>query len=313
MMSDTNTRKKPLDLKLVPFATGKIKYFQQVQFNPLDFIHSKETLVGIFDYLGFKKLMSRPDLFEIASDIISVSNAVKDCGKEYKNIFEINGKSSNLSPGVFQISDTIIVYNLSREAPNIKHFLWNVHNMMFYSILAGFPLRGALTTGEILIKKDLSLFLGGALQEAFELERQQNWSGACIGPSLEQYLNEIDMLESLFPQILPYTIPFKEGTFINHGKRPKMAINWIDDFNWIRPDYIKEKFPPFEPNSHEEQIVANTSDFLEFANRNIAKCKHSWGPTKRKITLRPAPDLGGSIININDDDDDDDDDFGYSK
>ncbi len=176
--------------------------------------------------------------------------------------------------------------------------------MMFYAILAGYPLRGALTTGKLLIKKDHTLLLGKALEEAFEFEKQQIWSGACICSSLQLYLNEIGLQDDLFPQILPYPIPFKDGTFKDGETPPSFALNWIDVFNWISPDYIIEKFRPFEPGSYEEKIAANTKEFLNFAVDQIAKCEKNWGPVNRRIVLEPAPDLGGSIIRIFDGEDD---------
>jgi len=32
--------------------------------NASDFIHSKGALIGVFDFLGFKKIMSGPNLFD---------------------------------------------------------------------------------------------------------------------------------------------------------------------------------------------------------------------------------------------------------
>jgi hypothetical protein len=281
----------------VPLSTGPIEYYSKDPIDPSDYIHSKEALVGVFDFLGFKKLMSNPNLFEITSNICGISNLVRRCGTDAKKSFEVNGKISNLSPELIQISDTFIVYNISRDPPSVKHFLWNVHDMMFYAILAGFPLRGAITTGEIFIKKDRSLFLGEALQEAFELEKMQIWSGACIGSSLQQYINNVGLLDALFPQILPYAIPFEEIASRNLKSKPQMALNWIDEINRIIPDYIIEKFPPFS-NSDEEKKAINTRSFLEFASGQIAKCKKDWAPINRRINYIPAPDLGGSIVNF---------------
>jgi len=281
---------------------GPIDFFQKVPVNPADFIHSKDALVGVFDFLGFTEIMSNPNLFDIASNVSGISNLVRNCGVDIKKRFEVNGRVSDLSPELILMSDTFIVYNVSREPSNVKHFLRNAHEMMFHAILAGFPLRGALTTGEILIRKDRSLFLGGALQEAFRLEKLQMWSGACIGLSLQKYIDMIGLTKDLFPQILPYPIPFKSNEPGNAENMPQMALNWIDEFNWIAPNFIHSKFRPFKPGSDVEKKVINTQKFLEFAFDQVAKVVNDWGPNNRKIRLRNAPDLGGSIINISYDD-----------
>jgi hypothetical protein len=285
-------------LRFVPLSTGPIDHFPKVPVNPSDFIHSKDALVGVFDFLGFTEIMSNQDLFDKASTISGISDIVRSCGEDIKKRFEVNGKISDLSPELIQISDTFVVYNISREPSNVKHFLWNAHEMMFHAILSGFPLRGALTTGEILIRKDGRLFLGGALQEAFKLEKLQMWSGACIGLSLQQYIDRIGLTEALFPQILTYPIPFRHNAPEKAEDMPQMALNWIDEFNWIFPDFIYSKFPTFRPGSDEEQKAINTQKFLEFAFDQIPKCAHNWGPSNRKISLYSAPDLGGSIIRL---------------
>jgi len=292
------------DLKFVPLSTEPIRYFPKAHIDESSLIVSEAAIVGVFDFLGFKKFMSRPNLYEIYSELIGISNLVKRCGEDCERRFKINGKISEISAQTVQISDTIIVYSMLREPQNIKHFLYNAHCMMFYAILAGHPLRGALSTGKLLINKDPVLLLGGALEEAFEFEKRQIWSGACICPSLQQYLNEIELLDGLSPLILPYSIPFKNEESKYGEMLPRFALNWIDEFNWISPDHIIKKFQPFDSGSHEEKIFANNKKFLKFATDQIAKCEMDWGPINRKIVFEQAPDLGGNIIRIVDGKDD---------
>ena len=48
------------------------------------------------------------------------SNLVRRCGTDAKKSFEVNGKISDLSPELIQISDTFIVYNISRSPPSVR-------------------------------------------------------------------------------------------------------------------------------------------------------------------------------------------------
>lgn len=267
--------------------------------DPSDFIHSREALIGVFDFLGFKQIMSKSNLFEVASRFIAISDIVKNCGKSC-NKFEVDGKISKFVPGIIQMSDTFDVYNLGREPQDVVQFFWNVHHMLFYAIHSRFPLRCALTTGEMLIGKGQSnLLLGTALREAFELEKSQEWSGACIGHSLNSYIDKAGMRDDLFPLVLPYDVPFKYGAKLNSGS----AINWIADFaNFISPEFLLDKFPSFEPNSREEAKVNNTVKFLSFALEQKIQHGPFRSPKNRKIILEPCPDLGCRIVRFVSDD-----------
>lgn len=269
------------------------------QVDPLNFIHSKEALIGVFDFLGFKNIMSNPNLLNVASRFIAISDIVKNCGQSC-NKFEVAGKTSKLVPGIIQMSDTFVVYNLGREPQDIVQFFWNIHHMLFYAINSKFPLRGAITTGEILIGKDQkNILLGPALREAFELEKSQEWSGACIGRSLNSYIDEVGIRDYLFPLVLPYEVPFKDNAKLNSD----LAINWIADVaNFISPDFLPDQFPPFELNSSAEAKVKNTVKFLDFALEQKIQHGPYHSPKNRKIILEPCPDLGCRIVRFISDD-----------
>ena len=148
--SESSGRKGELELRIL--GIGNIPE-PRALVNSSDFIRSKDALIGVFDFLGFKGKMSGHSLLDIASQFIAISDIVKSCG-ESCNRFEVDSKISKLTPEIIRMSDTIIVYALEREPQDVIQFLWNVHHMLFYAILCKFPLRGALTTGEMLISKD---------------------------------------------------------------------------------------------------------------------------------------------------------------
>ncbi len=263
-----------------------------------DFIRSKDALIGVFDFLGFKGKMSGHSLLDISSQFIAISDIVKSCG-ESCNRFEVDGKISKLTPEIIRMSDTIIVYALEREPQDVIQFLWSVHHMLFYAMLYKFPLRGALTTGEMLISKDPIMLFGPALLEAFELEKSQEWSGACIGPSLKSYISGAGISEEIFPLVLPYNVPFKKNAKLNSD----LAINWVADFaHKILQNDLPNKFQPFEQGSPEETKVNNTVEFLEFALEQKRQHGPYRCPKNRKIVLEPCPDLGGRVVRFISDD-----------
>ena len=292
--SESSGRKGELELRIL--GIGNIPE-PRASVNSSDFIRSKDALIGVFDFLGFKRKMSY-NLLDIASQYMAISEIVKSCGESCSR-FEVNGKISNISPEIIQISDTFIIYALEREPQDIIQFLCNIHHILFYAILYKFPLRGALTTGEMLISKDQIMLFGPALLEAFELERSQDWSGACIGPSLKSYIDDVGIRDEIFPLVLPYNVPFKKEPKFNSD----LAINWVADIaNEISPDFLPNKFQPFEQGSPEENKVNNTVDFLEFALKQKMQHGPDRCPKNRKIVLEPCPDLGGRIVRFNSDD-----------
>ena len=293
--SESSGRKGELELRIL--GVGNIPE-PRALVNSSDFISSKDAIIGVFDFLGFKRKMSAYNLLDIASQSIAISEIVKSCG-ESCNQFEVNGKISKISPEIIQISDTFIIYALERETQDIIQFLWNIHHILFYAILYKFPLRGALTTGEMLISKDPIMLFGPALLEAFELEKSQEWSGACIGPSLKSYIDGAGISEEIFPLVLPYKVPFKK----NARPTSDLAINCVADIgNLISPDVLSGKFQPFEQGSPEETKVNNTVEFLEFASEQKMQHGPYRSPKNRKIVLEPRLDLGGRVVRFISDD-----------
>ncbi len=76
-------------LKVIPLSTEPIRNYSKVHIDPSDFINSEEAIVGVFDFLGFKRFMALPNLFEIASELIGLSDLVKSCGEDHKKSFKL--------------------------------------------------------------------------------------------------------------------------------------------------------------------------------------------------------------------------------
>lgn len=290
-INNPDTREPKLNLQLHILGTSS---GLQIPVDVTGFNHSKNALVGVFDFLGFKRMMSSSqDLLNTGGRVKQIISLVKGCG-EARNKFEFNGKISKLVPKVIQVSDTFVVYTIEREPQDVIQFVWNVHHMLFYSILYEFPIRGTLATGEILINEEQNIFLGPAILEAFQLEKQQDWSGACIAPSLQLYIEEIGILDLLFPLVLPYEVPLKEKAI---NTKVELAVNWIADVaNFIAPDWIQTKFPPFKPGSPEENKVRNTEKFLTFAMEQKSRHGPYSSPKNRKVILEPDVIQGGRIV-----------------
>lgn len=125
-----------------------------------DLDHFPSALVAAFDFLGFKYMMQNADdLWRLGAQAKIVLDLIRATGEE-ETAFTFEGERSTSVPFVMNVSDTIIFVGPSNRPVDIIQFLWNAHQVMFYSIQAGMPLRGALCTGEILVSHERRLFLG---------------------------------------------------------------------------------------------------------------------------------------------------------
>ncbi|MGI6356283.1 MAG: hypothetical protein ACOX6W_14495, partial [Lentisphaeria bacterium] len=139
------------------------------------------------------------------------------------------------------ISDSILIWTEDDEFRTFRNLLEVISELLLYGIKNGFPLRGAMTYGEIIVhkddKKDPRQFFtneaiyGKAVIEAISLEKIQEWSGCVISPSAwgkicEKWCRIItgyDDSNAYFnksPLLTWYPIPLKNGS------QPGIAINW---------------------------------------------------------------------------------------
>lgn len=246
------------------------------------------ALVAAFDFLGFKHMMqTADDLWRLGAHTKMVLDLIRATG-EANTAFSFEGDTSTSVPFIMNVSDTIISVGPSNRPADILQFLWNAHQLMFYSLQAGMPLRGALCTGEILISRERRLFMGPAVLEALSLERLQEWSGACLSSGLVKHLDSTGLSSQLFPLVVPYPVPWKAGV-MNHGVN--YALNWIaDSMSFIAPDHLPTKFPKGRPSddSSVDQKILNTQAFL----REIVVLRQTHPPFKwphnRHLVLEPG-------------------------
>ncbi len=221
------------------------------------------ALVAAFDFLGFKHMMqTADDLWRLAAQAKIVLELIRATG-EQEAVFTYEGQRSVSAPFVLHVSDTVIFVAATNRAVDILQFLWNAHQVMFYSIQAGMPLRGALCTGEILVSRERRLFLGPAVLEALTLEHSQEWSGACLSRGLVDHIRAVGLAERLFPLVVPYPVPWKPNT-IQRGA--DYALNWIaDSMSFVAPDFLPTKFPERRTpgDLSVERKIANSQAFLQ--------------------------------------------------
>src|SRR5208283_3668292 len=128
--------------------------------------HSCSALVGVFDILGFRRIMSDTDLPSLSARLENLIQIAKGCG-EQQSVFEIEECRSSEVPIVLQASDSFVVFSDIKSAADVVQFIWNIHHLVFHAISMGMPIRGAIAYGEALVQTDTVLFIGPAVIEAF--------------------------------------------------------------------------------------------------------------------------------------------------
>jgi len=202
--------------------------------------------VAFIDILGFKEIVN--------------SAPAHDIGTKFSNIIGKTLPAMNKSPrdfpdepsffpnfGVnekycisFAFSDSIILVSHDETEESCLALL--IYALRVSQILIGskFPVRGAISYGDMYIDLNNSLFLGSALTYCYELEQRQNWIGLVIDDSIPNVFPDVltknepttDIRPKLFPK---YQVPMKNGPV-----RDLHTLNWR--WNLVAPKGTKSFF-----------------------------------------------------------------------
>lgn len=255
----------------------------------------EQAIVAVFDVLAFKSMMSDwnaiEDVCARVSFLISIINTVA----QEPSRFKIDDTPSAASIQVAQASDTFVIYCPYKSSSDIAQFLWNVQQLLFHSIRERFPLRGAITIGQVAANPAEHLFLGPAIIEAIEYEKVADWAGAIICPRLESELISRGLDSHLEALLVRHPVPYKEA-YSKKCPQQLLCINWLSDsFNYINPKFIDCKFPKFNVDTNEgvsaQSKVRNTRAFME----HVVSLNAEVGPINRKVVLEPAGNGMNSI------------------
>ena len=226
---------------------------------------SGNRAVAYFDILGFKnKIINTP---------------INQLSDQYeKLIYNTDGQFSLQNGAIIKkqvcyryiFSDSMFLLAKEDTEESFIYLLSYAWRMMQFSIVAGFPLRGAITYGEVYANIEKNIFLGKAISEAAMLESKQNWIGAIVDqPVINRYKTfferdepESAVLVYLLPQ---YNVPLKDGS-----RKEYHVINWRQ--NMVSEDGIKALFKNEPFDSRAQEKIDNTLCFAkEIVNLGSAR------------------------------------------
>ncbi len=281
----------------------KIKKKKSLNFDKQNIINGKKIkgFFGFFDVLGYKSLMNNNSLDEM---INIYKNILREIDKTAIT-FDGLDKKQELSIGKvesFMFSDTIVLYE-KENIPSTYYstLIFKSAFLLRYAFEEGIPLRGAISFGDYYIENNC--FLGRPIIEAYNYEKNQEWSGAILCPSAKVVYNDLKIkIEKAKPTnfhglvlnpielfspfsnnvTLECNVPFKEGY------KKEIAICWGDYIKYffhgkmpdLTPDEFKkrvnEKFSAFGKEINDDRVkvkIKNTISFLETMEKRPIKTR----------------------------------------
>lgn len=139
--------------------------------------------IAYFDILGFKNRIrefnGRLDIFK----------------NQYEEIIKKVKESNALQPDKVSIqwcSDSILFFCSDDSRASFACIDLEIRHFFSWALWMKWPLRGALTDGELYVDKTENIYLGQAIIDAHKYTEKQDWIGLVITPMAQSRLEEID-------------------------------------------------------------------------------------------------------------------------
>lgn len=223
---------------------------------PLQGIHSR-LAVCFLDILGFRRLLERKPLLEIAESYDRFIDAATNLNRSFLVSTKEPHLFANHPTGepyctrhVF--SDSLILIARDDDALSCLKLLVHAWRLVQATLAQRMSVRGAVACGEMYLDPAKGICLGHGLTAAYELEQKQNWIGVAIDDSIAKAypslfpsnLRADSIFESLF---LQYPVPMKGG-----GHLTTRTLNWR--WNLIVEHGTRWLFPTTDDASGQEKI-----------------------------------------------------------
>lgn len=202
------------------------------------------------------------------------------------------------------ISDTIVFWTEDSSIQAFYDLLETVKQFMRNTFINGFPVRGAISHGEMTCKGGRNnenptllqyKFIGKAFVRAAELEKKQLWAGCVVDPNLFKDNPKLEEWLYFFEQrgfLTSYIVPKKDGD-------EKMSvIKWIEEDDDIDINLIPDSFFQHKKVMDEGDRVKikNTIQFIsDMLRNNSSPTESSLGsnsesgfkkPVRSKLTIK---------------------------
>lgn len=217
-------------------------------------IHGKRA-IAYFDILGFKAKIENIPIEKLSNDYERIIG-------QTDGEFSIKGGKITSRQVCYRyiFSDSIFLVAEEDTEDSFVDFISYAWRMMQHFIVTGFPLRGAITYGDIYVNFDKNIFLGKAISEAVILEGQQDWIGAVVDHSaIDRYKSVLEQ-DTIQSDIMRILLPIHDVPFKDMPRRNCHVLNWRQ--NIISQDGIK---PLFKNEPYDESVQRKINNALRFS------------------------------------------------
>ena len=248
-------------------------------------VESKNGLLMMCDILGFTNLVNNSRCTDLSEKIVNIIDTLKiateiECNIILKQHPTLPNKIPNWSEKYvlkyFILSDTIIIYphvdyeKNSNEYQVSLQILASITKALFNHFLTDLNLliRGAIVADEYCLVEEPPMIYGKAVIKAHQHEKNQNWGGVLLSPSISKALKNSFVLEQSFKEY--DEIPFKNTNLKEFIELYDIKSASIYVLNWVMNEY-KIKWDEIEETTknimYDEQIqdalnkIKNTKKF----------------------------------------------------
>lgn len=193
-------------------------------------------LVAVCDILGFSDLIQTQPLNRVVDDILgwfrkALRHSVhQDHFPSTTPLYTEIDAHADL--GVALFSDTVLLYARNDSDEAARQLINAVGWLIFETLMQGTTkIRAGISYGEAWLDRSESMYVGKAIVDAYQLERDQAWSGAALTETACQRVPMPARSGDLADWwVVPYSVPLKAGNTID-----TLAVNWT--WGMHRPDW----------------------------------------------------------------------------
>jgi hypothetical protein len=182
--------------------------------------------IAYFDLLGFEEFIAKNSIDDQKTALGVVFHTI-ECslsgGKVLNTDIGVVADISNAQINCLNFSDTIVFWTNDESTYSLINLLKVVHDFNSKMILYVFPIRGAVTFGEIFHTNyreasnqntlyNVNSVYGKGIIEAYRKSEMQNWAGTVIDNTIieELKLRKIEVDTFLKPFAKKYQVPYKD-------------------------------------------------------------------------------------------------------
>jgi hypothetical protein len=183
--------------------------------------------IAVCDILGFSDLVRDSDLDAVVNGSFGWFRRALSHSLHKEKFPSEAPPTSDLDRhakiGVAWFSDTILLYSKTDTDESVQEVLSTVAWLLFETMLQGkTKVRGGFAYGEAYIDPPNSLFVGRPIVEAYNLEQEQQWSGAALAQSAVLRIPAAARTGQYADWwVKPYDVPLK-----NRETLRTLAVNW---------------------------------------------------------------------------------------